>query len=44
MKGPNPYWGHTSEKFVFRKVVAPQLAVIRFAVMDEGRNKVNNDV
>ena len=40
-KGPAPYWGHDSEKFRFRKIVAPQMAMIRFTVYDDVRNKVN---
>ena len=37
-EGPNPYWGHESKNaFVFRKVVAPQMAVLRLAVMEDGR-------
>ena len=39
-KGPAPYWGHDSEKFRFRKIVAPQMAMIRFTVYDDVRNKV----
>ena len=40
-KGPAPYWGHDSEKFRFRKIVAPQMAMIRLSVYDDVRNKVS---
>ena len=40
-EGPNPYWGHDESQimngFVFRKIVAPQMAVLRFAVIDEDK-------
>ena len=39
-KGPAPYWGHDAEKFRFRKIVAPQMAMIRLSVYDDVRNKV----
>ena len=39
-EGPNPYWGHDMQfmnGFVFRKIVAPQMAVLRFAVIEDDR-------
>ena len=40
-EGPNPYWGHEPKNaFVFRKVVAPQMAVLRLAVMEDGRKVI----
>ena len=39
-KGPNPVWGINSEVFTFRKVIAPQMALLRLAVFEENSNKV----
>jgi len=39
-KGPAPYWGHDAEKFRFRKIVAPQMAMMRLSVYDDVRNKL----
>ena len=39
-KGPNPVWGVNSETFTFRKVIAPQMALLRLAVFEENSNKV----
>lgn len=36
--GPNPYWGF-SQTFVLKKVIAPDLALLRIAVNDETSNK-----
>ena len=40
-KGPNPLWGIGSETFTFRKVIAPQMALLRLAVFEENSNKVS---
>jgi phosphatidylinositol phospholipase C beta len=41
VKGPNPMWGIDSEVFTFRKVIAPQMALLRLAVFEENSNKVS---
>lgn len=39
-KGPNPSWGINSQPFVLKKIIAPDLALLRIAVNDETSNKV----
>jgi hypothetical protein len=37
--GPNPSWGINSQPFVLKKIIAPDLALLRIAVNDETSNK-----